>query len=227
MKSKLGAPDESRDQAEQTREGLIRAAEKLFAEHGIARASLRAITREASANLASVNYHFGSKDDLVRVVLARRLEPLNQERLILLEECLRESREAPSPETIVRIFVSPVLRMIQRERGGHAFARFVGRAFADPDPAVSDLLLEQFREVTERFTEALARALPHLPKEEIYWRFHFMFGSMIHTAALGFVVRDISGGLCNPADIDGVIDRLVRFVTGGLREPAASPEWGD
>ncbi len=222
----MAAVAEGRDKAEQTREGLIRAAEKLFAELGIDRASLRAITKEASANLASVNYHFGSKDDLVRAVLARRLEPLNQERLVLLEECLRESRESPSPETIVRAFVAPVLRMIQRERGGHAFARFVGRAFAEPDPAMRGLLLDQFREVIERFSEALARALPHLPKEEIYWRFHFMVGSMIHTAALGFLVRDISGGLCNPADVDGVIDRLVRFVTGGLREPAASPEWG-
>ena len=222
----MGVVAESRDKAKQTRDGLIRAAEKLFAEHGIDRASLRAITKEASANLASVNYHFGSKNDLVGAVLARRLEPLNRERLLLLEECLRESREAPSPEAIVRAFVSPVLRMIQRERGGHSFARFIGRAFAEPDPAMRGLLLEQFREVIERFSEALARALPHLPKEEIYWRSHFMDGSMIHTAALGFLVRDISGGLCNPADVDGVIDRLVRFITGGLREPAASPEWG-
>ncbi len=216
---------ESHDRSAQTRDNLIRAAEKLFAEHGITGASLRAITREASANLASVNYHFGSKDDLVRAVLSRRLEPLNRERLRLLDACLAGAGEPPSPECIVRAFVSPVLELIQRERGGHDFARLIGRSFAEPDAGLRNLLIEQFREVIVRFSEALGRALPHLPKEEIYWRFHFMVGSMVHTAALGFLVREISGGLCNPMDVDGVVNRLVRFISGGMREPATAREW--
>jgi AcrR family transcriptional regulator len=216
---------ENRDKAAQTKDNLIRAAEKLFAEQGIAGASLRAITQEAEANLASVNYHFGSKDDLVKAVLARRLEPLNRERLALLDRYSKEGGGTPGLERIVRAFISPVLTMIQRERGGHAFARFVGRAFSEPDPQIRGLLLEQFKEVIGRFTKAMIEALPHIPSEEIYWRFHFMVGAMVHTAGLGFLVRDISGGLCNPLDVDGVTDRLVCFITGGLRAPAFDPEW--
>ena len=78
-----------------TKNDLLEAAEKLFAEHGFARSSLRAITREAGANLASVNYHFGSKEGLVRAVFARRLEPLNQERLALLDRCLESAAGDP------------------------------------------------------------------------------------------------------------------------------------
>src|ERR1043166_6329556 len=70
-----------------TRESLLDAAEALFTEHGIQAASLRAITQKAGANLAAVHYHFGSKEGLVKAVFSRRLKPLNQERLRLLEAC--------------------------------------------------------------------------------------------------------------------------------------------
>ena len=49
-----------------TRRDLLLAAERLFAQQGFQGASLRAITQEAGANLASVNYHFGSKEGLIR-----------------------------------------------------------------------------------------------------------------------------------------------------------------
>src|SRR5688572_31708077 len=68
-----------------TRESLLDAAEKLFSEHGIQSASLRQITQHAGANLAAVNYHFGSKDGLVRAVFSRRLRPMNDERFRRLE----------------------------------------------------------------------------------------------------------------------------------------------
>jgi hypothetical protein len=62
------------------------------------RPRLRAITAAADANLAAVNYHFGSKEALFESVLTRRLDPMNQERVDLLTAlehvgsgpCLRE-----------------------------------------------------------------------------------------------------------------------------------------
>lgn len=205
----------------QTKEKLIRAAEDLFAEQGIARASLRAITQKAGANLAAVNYHFGSKEALIAAVFAVRLGPLNRERLELLDEYEEAAGNEPAePEVVVRAFVYPVLRMIQRERGGHAFARLVGQAFSEPGEGIRKILIEQFREVIERFTAALSSALPHLPKDEIFWRFHFMVGAMVHTAGLGSLVHEFSGGLCNPLDIEGVTQRLVGFLGAGMRHTA-------
>src|SRR4028119_1065047 len=78
-----------------TREALLDAAEKLFSEHGIQASSLRAITQQAVANLAAVDYHFGSKEGLVRAVFSRRLKPLDEERTRLLQACdLTEGGEA-------------------------------------------------------------------------------------------------------------------------------------
>ena len=61
----------------ETRTRLLDSAEQLFAERGIDATSLRAITTAAGANLASVNYHFGSKDELFREVVSRRIGPVN------------------------------------------------------------------------------------------------------------------------------------------------------
>ena len=60
-----------------TRERLLDAAKYLFAQRGVDATSLRHITAEAAANLASVNYHFGSKEALFRAVFVRRIGPVN------------------------------------------------------------------------------------------------------------------------------------------------------
>lgn len=203
-----------------TKTNLLDAAEHLFAHEGVDRASLRAITQAAGANLAAVHYHFGSKEALVREVLARRLSPLNERRIELLDRVEGEG-SAPAVEDIVRAFVQPTLEMVQRERGGHAFARFVCRTFSEPDETFHDIILDQFRGIVTRFSTALARALPDLPREELFWRFHFMVGSMVHTAGLGFLAHRLSNGLCNPADLDGLTTRLVGFLSGGLQAEAS------
>lgn len=199
-----------------TKEAIFAAAERLFAEHGVQGASLRAITGEAGVNLAAVNYHFGSKEGLVEALLARRLEPLSERRFQLLDQALGSSPEPVEVADIVRAFVAPALEMAQNEPGGHAFARFILSAFQDPRPEMRDMLLGQFEETIRRFTGALGKSLPELPPEEVFWRFHFMVGVLAHTVGIGFAVERFSGGLCDPGDIDGVTERIVGFVAGGF-----------
>ena len=78
-----------------TKDRILDAAEALFMEHGFEATSLRSITAAAAVNLAAVNYHFGSKEELFQAVLTRRLDPMNQERLDLLTALERE----PSPRS--------------------------------------------------------------------------------------------------------------------------------
>jgi AcrR family transcriptional regulator len=204
-----------------TKKSLLDAAERLFAERGIAGASMRAITREAAANLAAVHYHFGSKEGLVRAVFARRLGPLNRERLERLAELDATGLEG-AVERIVAAFVEPPLAMIGSEPGGRAFAQLLARSLLEPSGGGREIVLEQFAEVIDRFTEALARALPDLTREEIMWRFHFMAGSLAFTAGLGFLVEQRSGVPRAAADPGPVIARLVTFLTGGMLRPAAA-----
>jgi len=207
-----------------TRDALLDAAERLFAERGLRSASLRAITGEAGANLAAVNYHFGSKQGLVQAVFARRLEPLNRERLDRLAAC-EAAPGGPTVDCVVRAFAAPVLHMLRDPRaGGAAFARLVARSFSEPSDETRRMLQTAFREVVDRFSAALAAALPDLPRETVFWRIHFMAGAMAHTAAFGRLALAMSNGLCDPEDTDRMIDELAAFLAGGLAAPAPGRE---
>ena len=209
-----------------TKERLLDAAEELFSDRGIDATSLRAVTSTAGVNLASVNYHFESKDGLVRSVFLRRLEPLNNERLELLDAL--EITAAGSPielEAILDAWVMPALRMGQSPEGKR-FKRLLGRIYSEPGDSLQTLLRELFGEILQRFSAAIGRALPELSTEELMWRVHFMLGAMIHTVADQPSIRALSGGLCDPSDIEGVRRRLIDFVAAGLRSPVKEEKLG-
>src|SRR5215468_2668082 len=95
-----------------TKARILDAAEVLFMEHGFEATSLRAITAAAGVNLAAVNYHFGSKEELFQAVLTRRLDPMNQERVDLLTRLENEVAPRPLPcERILNAMFMPALKL--------------------------------------------------------------------------------------------------------------------
>ena len=71
--------------SDQTRTAILRAAERLYADRGFADVTLRDIVAEAGVNLAAVNYHFGSKDELITELFVTRSIATNRERLAELK----------------------------------------------------------------------------------------------------------------------------------------------
>src|SRR5664279_4038215 len=168
-----------------TKARMLDAAEALFMEHGFEGTSLRQITATAGVNLASVDYHFGSKDALFQKVLARRLDPMNQERVALLTRYEADAAAGPlSCERILAAMFIPALKLARdRERGGQNFLRLLGRAYADPSPVIRQFLSDQYAVMIARFKDAFGRALPQLPKRELSWRLHFVMGALSYTLA--------------------------------------------
>jgi len=209
-----------------TKKRILDAAELLFADHGFAATSMRSITAEAGVNLAAANYHFGSKEALFEAVLSRRMGPLNDERLGLLDAIENGDGELDL-ERIVTAFIGPALRVKHNDaRGGAVFVRLIGHAISEPNPAIRKLFTKQFGEIFTRFSAALRQALPALPEEDIVWRFLFMVGAMAHTMAMSSDFNRLTSGRCGPTDAETLIRRLVPFVTAGLRGPATRLEAG-
>ena len=200
-----------------TKADILNAAEELFANKGPNVVSLRQVIAHANVNLAAIHYHFGSKETLLQTVLARRLMPLNEERLALLEEAGRHSRRIPV-EKILEALVAPALRLSRDSRkGGALFMRLLGRCYTDPDDNIQAMLTRQLNEVAERFLPAFQKALPKLPPMELFWRLHFMVGAMAHTMADAERLREFTGGQCDPDNTEDTIHRLVAFLAGGLK----------
>jgi AcrR family transcriptional regulator len=205
-----------------THQRILNAAEALFVERGFEATTLREITSKAGANLASVNYHFGSKEALIQEVFGRRLRVLNAERLAELEAAQAAARGRPlALETLIEAFLLPVLRMSKdRAHGGHTFIRLLGRAYTEPTETVRALLADAYVTVVDRFKRALFHALPQLPEKELIWRMHFALGAMSYAIAgtdsvqliASYQVRDTD-------DIEAIMKRIVPFIVAGIAAP--------
>jgi len=202
---------------------ILDAAEELFMQHGFEGTSMRHLTARAGVNLAAVNYHFGSKHALIEAVFRRRLDPMNAERVAELEKL--EAGNSPSPESIIRAFVRPGLRMIEDAKGGgRNFIRLLGRTYSEPAKSVRALIGQMYGPAMQRYKGALERALPQMPRDELVWRMHFMFGTLAYTLAATDTVQLIAG--CKPEDRHDarlLEERLTAFLAAGLHAPLKTP----
>lgn len=206
-----------------SRERILDAAERLFAEKGIGSTSLRDIGAVASANTGSIYFHFKTKAALVREVFRRRLEPLDAERLAALERCEAEAAPgAPALEDVLEALIAPLLRLSRGEKGGAHFMRVLGRTYGEPDAEVVRMLRRDHGDTMDRFRTALGRALPHLPEEELFLRFHFALGSVAYTMGSDVSWRLVSGRRPPTGSWDEVLGQLMPFLVAGLEAPAAA-----
>ena len=206
----------------ETRTRILDAAEELFMQHGFEGTSMRQLTAKANANLAAVNYHFGSKDALIEAVFRRRLDPMNAARIEDLDRMEKGAGGRPlAPEAIIRAFVGSSLRMIEDAKGGgRNFIRLLGRTYTDPQKPIRALIGQLYAPAMERFKRAFERAMPDMPRDEMHWRMHFMFGTLAYTLAATDTVQLIAG--CKPEDrYDAALleARLTAFLLAGLQAP--------
>ncbi len=204
-----------------TRQRLLDVAEGLFADQGLKGTSLRAITLAAEANLAAVNYHFGTKEGLFAAVFQRRIGPMTVERIRLLDQALEAAApDAPALEDVLRAYLAPTLGLLtSHDPGAVNFPRLLGRVFSESGE-IKIQVLNQFRPSAERFLEVLAQILPELPHAELMWRLHFLIGSLAHTTASGKLICLMSGGACDPNDVEGLLERLTTYAAAGFQAPS-------
>ena len=202
-----------------TKQRILDTAEKLFAHNGIEATSLRAITASARVNLAAVNYHFRSKEALVHSVIARRMDPINQRRLAMLDACEAAAGDGPLPlSQVLEAFLSPVMEA--NATHGSEFGPIMGRIYTEPEFA-EKFFKDHLQAVSRRFVAAFHRALPELPRNELIWRIHFMVGVMAHAVGAGRLIVKISEGACDPSDVCGLVRRMEAFLIAGFQAPVA------
>jgi AcrR family transcriptional regulator len=206
-----------------TKTRLLDAAEHLFSRQGFSNTSLRAITAQAGANLAAANYHFGSKESLLKAVLERRLLPLNQQRSAAIDLVLSAAADAgrqPGTQDLLRAFVEPIFAFRHSAGRSGEFINLLGRALTSADPAVRDRFLELTRPLLSKLHLALCLALPQLPPELILTRLFFTMGAMGHCLCFAGITHlfELESG-SPPPDGETLAQNLITFVTSGLEAP--------
>jgi len=203
--------------ASPVRERILEVAERLFAEHGMAGVGLRAITAEANVNLASIAYHFGSKEGLLEALFAQRAAPIARERLRLLEQCYVATGQ-PALEQILDAFLRPALTLgVQPQFGGPAFVKLRARLATEPETTTRKILSKAFDQSSRQFIDALVKALPNMPRAEVEWRFHFMLGTMFYTMADSGRIQALTNGRIDPGDVKRALRHMIPFLVAGFR----------
>lgn len=198
-----------------TQDRILDAAEQLFAEQGIAATSLRSITQHAGVNTAAIHYHFGDKLALLEAIVSRRIHPVYEERLRLLEGlCAEHGPEGLDVEDLLRAYLAPVVAA--RSEWG-AGARTLGELMARLrlEGGEVEPLFERFQDLHGRYARALAAALPGLALRDAGEQLEYAAGAMIHLLAH-------TRGADGPPAARGLeqrFERMIRFFAAGFRAP--------
>jgi len=204
-----------------TRGRILDVAEHLFATRGYHLTSLREITSQAGANLAAVNYHFGSKENLLRAVLERRIVPANENRLQQLEAIRSKARaqnELPKSEDVLRAFISPSFDILASGEGGKDFQALISQAHLDPDDTIRRIFYDMVYPIFVAFMNALCEALPDLPRETVSTRFMFIIGARSHMLMNLGRTDHLEQKELHEIDIHAISEELVAFGARGLEE---------
>ena len=210
----IDAPDPERDAA--TKAAVLVAAERLFALHGFQSVSVRDITSAAGVNLASINYHFGSKDALLFEIFRRRTAELNRERARMLHEAAARHGGKPPVRAILTALFAPPLRWSSPDHERRIAVQFIIRARSEGTEAMREVLSTDVSHL-RRFADALIAAVPNLPPEIIYWRLHFALG-MLHNNRFAEFDRlhILSDGVTRESDTEALLQRMVDFAEAGF-----------
>lgn len=199
---------------ETTVAALLDAAEAAFATHGIERASLRAVMRDAAVDPGAVHYHFGGRAELAEAVLDHVLVPLNDRRIELLEAARAAAAPAPiAARSLIEALVRPDIEAATALNGrGPDRARLIGVIYLDPARFVTELVERRFAPVAQRFFPHVMAAGGDLDPDTLSWRIRwFVFGPV------GAVLGDPAHAPLT--DPDGLLRRLVDAATAAVFAP--------
>lgn len=204
------------------RDAILQAAERIFAEEGI-NASLRKVMSEAGVNVGAINYHFGTREDLLREMLERRVSILVGERLTLLAEA--ESRNDPADlRDIVVALLTPTFRPDRwSDEGWRNYFKVQAHLRSQPSQKNYPISANLFAKQHQLFVEAIGRALPGLGKTELYWRYYCLMSAMNQSASNPYRIRELSGGRCDPQDSAAMLKAMIPALVGMLSVPATMP----
>ena len=201
----------------QTKDKILDAAEQLFAVTGFAETSMRQITSKAGVNLASVNYHFGSKKALIKAVVDRYLAVFLPQ---LLDEIHALEKQKPNFDIseLFHCFKQPLLHLEQiNPDGAIYFIRLIGRGYIDFQGHLRKFITDKYGEELEQLQAAFHKTAPQLTPADVFWRLHFTIGTSVFTLSAADALKDISQvDFEQEMTTEKILDQLLPYLAAGF-----------
>jgi AcrR family transcriptional regulator len=209
-KGRPGRPEGRTD----SREEILDAAERHFAQGGYAASSLREIALDANVTQAMVNYYFGSKREMFKEVYLRRGYWLAAQRMELLERTTAKPRF--TVEDVIRSYITPPFQLRSSEQG-RAFLRLQARLHAEQDEESFALRRTVYDRPVRAYVACLHGLLPDKSKETLFLRFAQLIGIYLYILSDAHRVEEMSGIKALNPQPNEFIEEIVSFTAVGFR----------
>jgi AcrR family transcriptional regulator len=202
---------------ESTRERLLRAAGEVFAAHGFRDATVRDICQSAKVNVASVNYHFRSKESLYAEVLSFAFQESQQR-----YPWSAAVDPAATPEQRLADFVGTFVRRLLDDSEFSWQGRLIAREVMDPTTALDHVIdawiRPRFALLAEIVPRIVGRACGRL---ELHRLLLSIVGQcLVYRHARAVIDRLCPDVIAGPSELDATVAHIVRFCLAGLRHSA-------
>jgi AcrR family transcriptional regulator len=199
-----------------TQERILAAAEALFADAGYEGTSIRQIALQAGVPVALISYHFGSKLGLYRRVFESHAPTLVAERRAGLALAALEQDRDRRLVAIVRAVLVPMLGLRTAE-GRQSLGRLLAREVSDPRSIERRIIQDLLDPIAAAVTDLLRATLPERSAAEIHWAYQMMIATMTFIMIDAGRIQRISGGACDPEDVDATIQHVIPLILDGFR----------
>lgn len=198
------------------RDRILRVAEAVFADMGFEGASVRQIAVQADVPVALVSYHFKSKLSLYREVFKARDPDTGAQRLAGLALAQMEDDPERRLELILKAVLMPMLSL-RKVAGTVNYGILLAREANDPRSAERGIIKEIFDPTAQATIALLRSTLPRRSEAEVVWAFQMIIGTMLYIMADTGRSAHLSGGACDPEDVDGTLRLILPLLLRGIR----------
>ncbi|HKI73983.1 MAG TPA: TetR/AcrR family transcriptional regulator [Pseudomonadales bacterium] len=196
-------------------ENILDAAELLFSKYGLYGVTLRDVADEVGVHSSLLHYYYKDKLALFKAVFARRAHTTSDRRIEALDEYMKRVKNKPTVKGALHVFLDTDFDLYsQGGEGWRNYAAFCAQLANTPEGA--GMFDEHFDPVVLRLIEILRKAMPDVPETDIFWGYHFVTGSLMHSLAASGRIDRLSGGLCTSDDFEAVKERMADFMAAGF-----------
>jgi AcrR family transcriptional regulator len=216
--------DPSSDRRNATKEALLCAAERLYAERGLDAVSMREITREAGQrNSTALQYHFSSKEALVSAILNRRMNDGDARRLEFLHN-LEILGKLEDVRSLAAAMVEPIavgIKSRKRRSGERGWVRFLSEVQRRPEFDLVELSKTGSDLGLRRVYTLLGKKLRHVPDVVLRQRFLIAMSQAVHGLAEIDQLQERRGRSRQRFDVERAIENLIDMTAGALSAPVS------
>jgi AcrR family transcriptional regulator len=196
-------------------EQILDAAEHLFSKHGLYGVTLRDVAQKVGVHTSLMHYYFDDKLALFTAVFARRARVTSDRRMRALDQYEKDARGKPTVAGALHAFLDTDFDLYMNGgEGWRNYGAFGAQVSNTPEGAA--MFDQYFDPVVLRLIGILRKALPDVSEENIFWGYHFVTGSFMHSLSRSGRLDRLSNGLCKSGDLDAVKARMADFMAQGF-----------